>query len=277
MSLRRIVSLTLMLSIAGMLTTSIMLYIVPQGRVANWAGWSLWGLDKSQWGALHTNLGLLMLIAGGFHLYYNWRPITSYLKNKKRELRMFTPNFNMALGVFTVFCVLTLTAVPPLAWIQDLRDWFENEGAAELGQPPYGHAEESSLRVFIRNTGLDQAAVLANLSAAGIEVTDTEIVVLELAQEHGMMPQELYEIMLGPQDQRSTDTVPFPDSMPQGSGRLSLVDFCAKFNQDVDRAEEILTAAGMTVDRTQSLKDIAAENGVEPLDLLDLLRGGTAK
>ena len=63
MSLRRIVSLTLFLSVAVMLTSSVILYIVPHGRVAYWADWTLWGLSKTQWGDMHTNSGLLMLIA----------------------------------------------------------------------------------------------------------------------------------------------------------------------------------------------------------------------
>jgi hypothetical protein len=68
MSLRRIVSLSMMLSIVGMLVSSIILYIVPQGRIAYWSGWTLLGLSKSQWGAIHTNLGFLMLVSGSFHI-----------------------------------------------------------------------------------------------------------------------------------------------------------------------------------------------------------------
>ena len=65
MNLRRIVSLSLMLSVITMLTTSVILYIVPQGRVAYWAEWKLWGISKSQWGSLHTNLGFFR----GGHLH----------------------------------------------------------------------------------------------------------------------------------------------------------------------------------------------------------------
>jgi len=113
MNLRRIVSLSLMLSVITMLTTSVILYIVPQGRAAYWAEWKLWGISKSQWGSLHTNLGLFMLIVAFFHVYFNWRPMTSYMKTKARDFRLFTPNFNVAFGVVAVFSVLTLAEVPP--------------------------------------------------------------------------------------------------------------------------------------------------------------------
>lgn len=274
MSLRRIVSLSLMLSILGMLTSSIMLYIVPQGRVAYWSGWTMWGLTKTQWGAVHTNLGFLMLVAGSFHIYYNWRPMTSYLKNKARAFKLFTPNFNLALAVFAAFVTLTLLEAPPVVWIQNLRTSLEDGGAARLGEPPYGHAEESSLRVFLRNTGLDKDQARANLEAAGIAVPDPEISILELATAHDLTPRQLHEIILGPEDQRSTDPLPIPEAMPMGSGRMTLEAFCRQHNRDLAQAVEILTAAGLTVDAQLSLKDNAANNELEALDLLDLLRKG---
>lgn len=274
MSLRRIVSLSLMLSIVGMLTSSIMLYIVPQGRVAYWAGWTMWGLSKTQWGAIHTNLGFLMLVSGGFHVYYNWRPLTSYLKNKARAIKVFTPNFNVAFGVFTVFVALTLLELPPVSWLQDLRTSLEDSGARKLGEPPYGHAEESSLRVFLRNTGLDKDQAKANLEAAGIAVPDPEISILDLATANGMTPQQLFEVIRGPEDQRPTEALPIPEAMPMGSGRMTLEAFCLEYNRDPDQAVAILTAAGLKVDAQLSLKDNAANNGLESLDLLDLLRQG---
>jgi len=142
LSLRRIVSLTLFLAIAMMLTSSIILYIVPHGRVAYWASWTLWGLSKTQWGNLHTNAGLLMLIAASFHVYYNWRPVTSYMKNKARDFKLFTPNFNMALAVTAVVATLTLLEIPPMVWVQDLGESIKDGGTEKFGEPPYGHAEE---------------------------------------------------------------------------------------------------------------------------------------
>ncbi len=274
MTLRRVVSLSLMLSIISMLTTSIILYIVPQGRVAYWAEWKLLGISKSQWGALHTNLGLFMLIAAFLHVYYNWRPITSYMKNKKRDFRLFTPNFNMAFAVVVIFVGFTLAELPPMIWIQNLRANIEEGLAANLGEPPYGHAEESLLKTFLRNVNLDPQVAKANMKAAGIVVDDPEVSVLTIAAANGMSPQELYEIMLGPEDSRPTGARPIPESMPMGSGRKTLKDFCTEYNRDLDEAVRILTAAGLEVDPNETLKDIAAANGVESLDLLDHLRAG---
>jgi len=68
MNMRKITSLTMLISFVLLVLTSVILYIVPQGRVAYWADWHLLGLSKSQWGNLHINLGFLFLLAGFLHL-----------------------------------------------------------------------------------------------------------------------------------------------------------------------------------------------------------------
>ena len=50
MRIRKITSLTAGLAFIVMLVTSIILYIVPQGRVAYWADWKLWGLTQNRLG-----------------------------------------------------------------------------------------------------------------------------------------------------------------------------------------------------------------------------------
>jgi len=277
MKFRRIVSLTLLIAALLMLTSSIVLYIVPQGRVAYWAGWELWGLSKSQWGSLHTNAGFLMLIAAILHTYYNWRPITNYLKNKAKKLRVFTPEVIVALALSAAFVVLTLVEIPPLAWIQDLREHVEDTSAEEFGEPPYGHAELSSLRVFMRNVGLEPARAKQNLAAAGIEADDPEIEIIDLAQRHGLSPEALYQTMLGPEDQRPQGAQPIPTAMPKGAGRMTLAAFCEKYNRDLAWTVSALERAGLQVNPDDTLKSIAAKNGREPLDLLDILREADQK
>ncbi len=274
MSLRRIVSLTLFLAIAMMLTSSIILYIVPHGRVAYWASWKLWGLSKTQWGNLHMNAGLLMLIAASFHVYYNWRPVTSYMKNKARDFKLFTPNFNAALAVTAVVATLTLLEVPPMVWVQDLGESIKDDGTETYGEPPYGHAEESGLRTFLRNVGLDSEEARTNLAAAGIQISDPDVIIADLAHDNNLSPQALFEIMKGPEVQGATDPKAIPTTMPMGTGKLTFEAFCHQYNRDVAEAVTILEAAGVKVDPGHSLKDIAADNEMEALDLLDLLREG---
>ena len=150
MNIRRTVSLTAALAFVVMVLTSIILYIVPQGRVAYWADWRLMGLSKTQWGAVHINMGLLFLIALGLHVYYNWKPLTQYLKDRARNWKVFTPEFNLAALVVGVFTVGTLAGWPPFATILVIQDGIKDAAAEKYGEPPYGHAELSTLRIFAR-------------------------------------------------------------------------------------------------------------------------------
>jgi len=105
MKIRRVVSLTSALSFVVTVVTSVVLYIVPQGRIAYWANWRLWGLTKEQWGGIHINVGILFIIGLGFHIYYNWKPMMTYLKNNARNLKIFTKEFNLALVITLVFII----------------------------------------------------------------------------------------------------------------------------------------------------------------------------
>ena len=71
MKMREITLLTAELSFLLMVLTSVVLYIVPQGRVAYWADWRLWGLSKSDWGNIHINMGFVFLVALALQITYN--------------------------------------------------------------------------------------------------------------------------------------------------------------------------------------------------------------
>ena len=122
MKIRRITSLTALMSFLLLILTSAILYIVPQGRVAYWADWRLWGLTKTQWGDIHINLGVLLLISILLHIYYNWKPILSYLKDKTRQLKVFTREFNVALTLVIIVVLGTYFELPPFSNILNLSE-----------------------------------------------------------------------------------------------------------------------------------------------------------
>ena len=129
MNIRRITSLTAFLSFFIVLLTSVILYIVPQGRVAYWADWRLWSLSKEQWGAIHINVGVLFLFALSLHIYYNWKPIVLYLKNKARRLRIFTKDFNVAALFVLCFIIGSYSDIPPFSTIITISDEIKEAAA----------------------------------------------------------------------------------------------------------------------------------------------------
>lgn len=157
MSSRKITSMTMFISFLALVLTSVILYIVPHGRVAYWADWHLWGLTKGEWGNLHINLGFLFLFAGLLHMYYNWAPIKAYMKNRAREIKVFTPAFNVALLLTLVVGVGTYYEVPPMSTVINFGESIKDKASEKYGEPPYGHAELSSLKLFSKKQDMDRS------------------------------------------------------------------------------------------------------------------------
>lgn len=135
MTLRKITSLNMVFSFILLVLTSVVLYVVPEGRIAYWSDWDWLGLSKSQWGDLHIVFGTLFLIAGLIHLYLNWKPIVNYMRNRAREFRMFTPDFNVALVITVVVGLGTYFAVLPFQWLLDPNDSIID--AADWNRPAF--------------------------------------------------------------------------------------------------------------------------------------------
>lgn len=82
---KKITSLSLGISFLIMTYTGIMLFLCPHGRVAYWSDWHLFGLNKDQYGELHTTSMIVFVLFGILHIFYNWKPILSYLKDKSKK------------------------------------------------------------------------------------------------------------------------------------------------------------------------------------------------
>ncbi|MGD9216171.1 MAG: DUF4405 domain-containing protein, partial [Desulfobacteraceae bacterium] len=232
MKIRKITSLTASLSFVLMVLTSVVLYIVPQGRVAYWADWHLLGLTKTEWGNIHINLGLLFLISLFLHIYYNWKALISYLKNKTKQIKVFTPDFNLALAVTLAVAIGTYAMAPPFSWVMSLNDHFKDSGAEKYGEPPYGHAELSSLKTFANKLNLDLEKSMKLLNQAGYRVADSAVTLKTISEQNDIPPQQVYETIkaaaINTADMSKNATA-LPESPQPGTGGLTLADFCAQY------------------------------------------------
>ncbi|WP_147822230.1 DUF4405 domain-containing protein [Salidesulfovibrio onnuriiensis] len=268
---RKITSLTSLLSFIVTLVTSVVLYITPHGRVAYWSDWTFWGLSKTQWGDIHITVGLLFLLASLWHIWLNWKPITTYMKNKARDLVVFTRPMLVSVVLTLAVLVGTLLHLPPMQQVLDLAEHIKEVQTATYGNPPYGHAELSKLNKFCSYMGFDVDAALAALREAGYtERLAPDTVLVELAHANGATPQQVYIVMrdaLAGKDPFAA----LPANPPEGLGKMKLADICANFGLPVNEALHKLTSGGMKAAADMTLKQIAAENGVTPRDIYQLL------
>lgn len=271
--LRKIVSLTALLSFLVTVLTSFILYVAPQGRVAYWSDWSLWGLGKTQWGNLHINLGTLFLLALVLHIYYNWKPITAYL-SKARKVVIWTREFAVALLVTVVVGLGTYLAVPPFSSFLALSEQIKDTAARTYGEPPYGHAELSTLASLAQKTGTSPETLLEGLKKAGYPAENASVTLLTLSRKYGVSPQRIYTAAVPPPP-AAPGTL--PASPPQGTGTLPLKDLCARHGLDAAAVLAHLAAKGITAKPDMTLKQIAEANQASPLDVYALIREAAAK
>ena len=277
MKIRKITSLTAALSFILTVVTSIVLYVVPPGRVSYWADWRFWGLTKDGWGNLHIVMGVLFLVALFLHIYYNWKPLISYLKDKKRNLKVWTAEFNIALVITLVFGVGAVLPFPPISWIMDANTWFKDGGSAKYGEPPYGHAELSSLNAFSQKMGLDAEKAVALLKDAGYPVTGPGDTLEHLARAKKVPPQKVYEVI---QTARKAGAQPSPGGQmpptPQpGTGNLSLADLCTQFGLNMKEVVGKLKEKGIVAAEKTTLKKIAEQNKISPTAVYEAIYAAT--
>jgi hypothetical protein len=275
MRIRKLTSVTAGLAFIVMLVTSIILYIVPQGRVAYWADWKLWGLTKTEWGNIHINLGLLFLIALFLHIYYNWKPLINYLKDKSKRIKVFTPEFNAAIVITLAFFIGTYLMLPPFSWVMAFNDHFKDSGAVKYGEPPYGHAELSSLKTFAKKVNLDLAKSMDLLKEAGYPVDDGSITLQAIGKQYHVPPQLIYETIKPASivsDRRSKGKITLPESPPPGTGNLTLADFCAQYDLSIKKVIWELKGQGISASSDMTLKEIASQNHTNPIDLFEVIK-----
>jgi hypothetical protein len=113
--------------------SGIILYMVPPGRIANWSNWTLWGLNKFEWQAVHTVFSFLLLLVIIGHLYFNWRVLTHFFWSKLHHAL----NLKWELAVATMIVVAvflgTLWNLQPFKSVMtlghDLKlSWAEGDG-----------------------------------------------------------------------------------------------------------------------------------------------------
>ena len=190
MKYQRFVSLSALLSFIVLTISSGVLYFIPDRKVTAWTDWSFLGVDKQQWDNLHINLGILFLVLMFWHIYFNWKPIKNYLKEKKK-FKLFTKEFNRALILVTLFTVGTITMSIPFNILVNVGNGIKANNALEDGNPPFGYAEYSTLEDFCTLTSLDINKTVKKLQNKNIKITSTKETLKSIAKTNEISPNLL--------------------------------------------------------------------------------------
>lgn len=269
------------LTLTGFLTmsiTGIVIYFNPQGRIAYWTDWTLLGLTKSDWGNIHITTSLFFLIAGLFHIYYNWKALTSYIIDKMKSSLKLKKEMAVTLAI-TVFIVLSgIYQFPPLSYILEWNSYFhEKFWVIDKGyEPPFGHAEELSLKAFTKKMDIDLSKAISALKQKGLKVDDNgNMALISIARENNMTPMHVYAVFkhLEPKIEIKQYTPEEIDAAfaGKGTGRKTIVQFCKETGLELEVAKSRLTKAKIQFDKEDTIKKIAEKNDMNGHDIMKYL------
>lgn len=266
---------------AVMTITGLILFITPPGRVAYWTDWALLGLEKTDWTAVHIVFSLLFVLAGVIHLVLNWKPFRHYLLDRIAGHMNLRAESMIATAAVGVILVGTLFGAPPFSWIIGLNETLkESWSAAGWAEPPFGHAEDVSLKVLGLRTAREPRAMLEALRDAGYRVESPGQRVEDIADANGVTPALLWAAIT----ERVPAAVPEPatDGMTAeevelkyagtGLGQKTLAEIAETTGVPLETALARLQAAGIDAAADHKMKAVAtAHDDMPPIDLLKVI------
>lgn len=276
---KRLTSLVAFTTFIVMTITGIVLYFVPEGRVAYWVDWKFIGLTKTGWGNIHIISSIAFAVAGVFHLYFNWKPLVNYLSGKLTGGLKFNRELILASVITVLLIIGSIAPFPPFNYIIDFGGYLKGAWVVSRDyEPPFGHAEDVSLKIFSRKMDIDLDKAAAELKTLGIEFASVEEKLKDIAARNNITPMEVYIPIKKFEEKiaESGSTVFTPDMVDEkfsgtGIGNKALQWIIEDIGADPDLAGKRLANNNIEVGAEETLKAAAARYGIEPIDILKII------
>ena len=278
-STRSLIAFLVTWSFVVLTVTGIVLYVVPHGRIAFWTHWSLFGLEKEQWAGVHMMFGGIFIATGVLHLYYNWKPFKKYLAERAKGHIQVKQELVVSVALTGLIIALSVLDLPPASWVfawneQIKRTWVSSP---EL-EPPFGHAEESSLAGIARRMDLDLPSAMAALKAEGVRFDSERDSLEKIARANSTTPMAIYGVIhrfeipaepgalmgLTPEDVEARYA-------GSGLGRKRLAELLEQVGLDQATALRRLEKAGVSAGPEDNLRQLAEEYEDTPIGLLKIM------
>lgn len=266
---RALVSMLTAFSFLLLAASGAVLFIAPPGRVANWTNWSILGLRKSDWGAVHIWFAVIFLAGTAVHILFNLHPMLSYLKNRATRRLALRREWVAAAVLCALVFAGTLMKSPPFEALVAWNENFKQSWEQPAERAPIPHAELLTFAALAEKTGVDPQIARARLAARGVAGFEPDTVVRTIAEQARMSAAEIFNIMTGSSLQEGEHAA----GAGGGVGRKTLAQFCAEERIEVRDALARLNANGITASENLTLREIASRSGErKPYELLEILR-----
>lgn len=285
--LRKAVSMASLFSFIYLAFSGIVMYFTPAGRIAYWADWRIFGMNKTMYNQTHITISMLFLVLMVLHLWLNWKPLLSYMKNRSGRLVIFTKETILGFILAVLVVWGTLALVPPFGNILFALDDIKEDYEYSLGNPPYPHAELTTMAAFIKRMKFDEVKAIEILNAEGIKYTMEENL-KTIANNNNTDPAHIYALLKptqveGAEDepvtmyegvQEGVDMSKYESMMGSGMGKKSIADAAAQVGISVEEALNRLMKYNIEANENDSLKSVGEEAGTMPMDIFIIIDSG---
>ena len=274
---RAFTSLCSLVSFILLCFTGVILYFEPHGRVAYWTKWQFLNLEKDQWGNIHIYAGLLFLVTGGFHIYYNWKPLMKYLSGKIESALRYKRELLISMIIFIWITVSGIWSLPPLVYVTDLGEAIKNSWVTspEL-EPPFGHAELVSLQTFCKKQRIPLDEAMLALRDAGFTVDSPKSTLSEIAESKRTSGMGVYEVIkkletkpeaMKPGGAWTAETVE-ETFAGTGLGNKTISQIIKEMALNPEKTYQRLKSIGIEARDDDRLKSLAEKNNTTPIKLM---------
>ncbi len=298
--LRGFISLLTALSFLIMTISGVILFIVPQGRIASWIDWRMLGLTKVQWGNMHITTSLLFAVAGLWHTWINWRALLSYFRDKVKKTVALKWELAIAAVLTIFFTVGAVYKVPPLnyilEWNDDIKEYWIKSADDE---PPLAHAELLPFNLFVKKVDLELEPALKLLEQHAITIIGPDQKLGDIAEQNHTSPAAIYKLLNTAEKavphstgitsvQTVSNTPPAhvtqvkrwtPEQIQtrfegKGIGRKTLAEICVEFKLDQTAISKKLAEKKITMASDDSLKKAGDTYNELPLEIMKIILSG---
>jgi lambda repressor-like predicted transcriptional regulator len=265
MNIKKITSLTMLLAMSVMVYSGLILFIAPPGRIANWANWEIFALTKDQYANLHSSMMVLFIATTILHLYYNWTPITSYMKNQAKQMIIFTKEMVLALVLVVVFAIGSLAYITPFSSFLDFGQGVKDSWEKSYGTAPYSHAELNSFKSFCKKLGFDLVKSEEILKSNNIKYELAKSL-SQIGKENGVSPQFIFNL-LRKNFEKSGQKI----ATLTGLGKKEVKDVAISLGLSTKEFIDKLKTLGIDAKPNDKFKEASEKYDMSPMDIVTKL------
>ena len=274
---RGLTSLIVITSFLIMTITGIVLYFAPHGRVAFWVIWHFAWLTKTDWANIHIVSSIVFAIAGSFHIYFNWKPLINYFAGKLESTLQYRKELAASILLSVFIIVGSIHTLPPFNYVIDFGEYLKGIWVESIDyEPPYGHAEESSLKILAKKMDIDLEGAGRELKVRGIDFHSVKDKVKDIAIKNNITPMDVFIFMK--MHERKVDEGEFfsPDSVEEkfsgtGIGQKALSWIIEDIGLPPELVKARLALNDIKASDDEKIKAIASRYNSEPIEILKVM------